>query len=226
MGAMSTGPCERFRGIIAMEVVGAVTEDELVALAAHTEGCAECRDERHALLALPDALDGAEPDRLEEHELPSALRTAVLDRLAADAGQARHHVLRTRLLVGAAAAGVALVALVTVLAWPAGTAVRTVALSGTPGVHAAVRLTAEPWGTAMELRESGQPAGEVLSVAMETTSGAWWQTGTYRTVGSSVRVTMACAVKLPDIATVWVRDRAGTVVLRGSVDAYDGGSGP
>jgi len=37
---------------------------------------------------------------------------------------------------------------------------------------------------------------------------------------------MACAVKLPDIATVWVRDRAGTVVLRGSVDAYDGGSGP
>jgi hypothetical protein len=50
---------------------------------------------------------------------------------------------------------------------------------------------------------------------MRTESGSWWQTGTYRTVGSTVRVTMACALKLAQIDGVWVRDTAGHVVLQG-----------
>ena len=73
--------------------------------------------------------------------------------------------------------------LVLTLAWPSGPATTTVALVGLPKVHATARLTAEPWGTAMDLRESGQPSGEVLSVYVRTVSGSWWQTGTYRTVG-------------------------------------------
>ena len=89
------------------------------------------------------------------------------------------------------------------------------ALSGLPGVHATARLTAEPWGTAMELRESGQPSGEVLSVSLRTVSGTWWQTGTYRTAGGSVRVTMACALRLSDIKSIWVRASTGHVVMHG-----------
>ncbi|MGA2522064.1 MAG: hypothetical protein ABSG81_14760 [Acidimicrobiales bacterium] len=221
---MSTDPCERFRGIIAIEVVGHISGSERTALAAHTEGCTSCRDERRELLRLPDALGAADPDRFDDQELPFALRTAVLDRLAAEGRRQRRHTVRSRLLVGsAAAAAVAVIVAVTALVWPAGTTVKTVAMRGEPGVHAVVRLTAEPWGTAMELRESGQPPGQLLSVSTEAASGVWWQTGTYRTAGASVRVTMACALKLSEITRVWVRDSAGTILLRGSLHSYDGG---
>ena len=92
---------------------------------------------------------------------------------------------------------------------------KTIALEGLPAVHATARLTSEPWGTAMDLHESGQPPGDVLSVSVRTVSGSWWQTGTYRTVGSSLRVTMACALKMSTITSVWVKDDTGHVVMYG-----------
>ena len=103
--------------------------------------------------------------------------------------------------------------------WPSGPVTPTVALVGLPTVQATARLTAEPWGTAMDLRESGQPSGEVLSVYVRTVSGSWWQTGTYRTVGSSVRVGMACALKMSKIKSVWVATELGA---RRSLHGYIG----
>jgi hypothetical protein len=85
-------------------------------------------------------------------------------------------------------------------------------------VHATARLTAQPWGTEMELRETGQPAGEVVSVSVRTVSGSWWQTGTYRTAGSSVRVTMACAIPMSSIRSVWIRDPMGHTIVHGYLD--------
>jgi hypothetical protein len=85
-------------------------------------------------------------------------------------------------------------------------------------VHATARLTAQPWGTEMELRETGQPAGEVVSVSVRTVSGSWWQTGTYRTAGSSVRVTMACAIQMSSIRSVWIRDHMGHTIVHGYLD--------
>jgi hypothetical protein len=220
---MTADPCEHFRGLIAMDVVGQLTADERVALTAHAEGCPACRDEWRELSTLPPILAAGDPDRFEALDLPVGLRTAVLERLDAE-GRRQRGRRRARYLVGSAAAAVVMaVAVVAALVWPSGPVTRTMVLGGTTGVHADVRLVSEPWGTAMELRESGQPPGEVLSVAMRTVSGRWWQTGTYRTAGSSVRVTMACAVKLPEISGVWVRDSTGKVVLHGSLPGYDGG---
>ncbi|HTZ09817.1 MAG TPA: zf-HC2 domain-containing protein [Acidimicrobiales bacterium] len=217
--------CEHARGLVALEVVGQLGEEERVALLAHTDGCPACRQERADLLSLVTVLPAADPGHLSEPELPFALRGAVLGRLRADARRHRRR-RRAGVALGAVAAGaVAAVVLVLTLAGPTSPAATTVALGGSPGVHATMRLTAEPWGTAMELRESGQPPGEVLSVATRTVGGAWWPTGTYRTVGTSVRVTMACALKLDDIAGVWIRDRAGTVVLHGTLRGYAEGNG-
>ena len=225
MGRMNTDPCERFRGLIALEVVGRISAVERVALTAHTEGCDSCREERRELSRLPGALAAADPGHLDEQEVPRSLRSAVLDRLAAEGRRERRRGRRARVLVGSAAAAVVAAAVAVPLAWPGGPAVRTVALAGEPGVVASVRLVSEPWGTSMDLHESGQPRGEVLSVATEAAAGTWWQTGTYRTTGSSVRVTMACALKLSAISKVWVRDAAGRVVLRGAVGGYDGTGG-
>jgi hypothetical protein len=208
-------PCEHFRGLIAMEVVGQLSMPERVALNAHIEGCDSCRDERKDLMMLSMVLGTADPDRFTEHELPFRLQTAVLDRLRAEERRERR-ARRSRYVVASAAAAVVVaVVLVVTLAWPSGPVTTTVALEGSPAIHATARLTAEPWGTAMDLRESGQPSGEVLSVFVRTVSGSWWQTGTYRTVGSSVRVDMACALKMSKIKSVWIRQSSGHVVLHG-----------
>jgi len=208
-------PCEQFRGLIAMEVVGQISVHERVALSAHVEGCSSCRDDRKELTALTTVLDAADPDHFNENELPFTLQTAVLDRLRAEE-RAERRGRRSRYVVGSvAAAVVAAAVLALTLAWPSGPVTRTVALEGLPAVHATARLTSEPWGTAMDLHESGEPQGEVLSVSVRTGSGSWWQTGTYRTVGSSLRVTMACALKMSRIRSVWVRDHMGHVVMYG-----------
>ena len=168
-------------------------------------------------------LGAADPDHFNDNELPFALQTAVLDRLRGEE-RAERRAQRSRYVVGSVAATlVAATVLALTLAWPSGPVTKTVALHGLPEVHATARLTAEPWGTAMELHESGQPPGEVLMVSVRTVSGSWWQTGTYRTVGDSLRVTMACALKMSKIVGVWVRDGTGRVVMHGYV--YDGGDG-
>jgi hypothetical protein len=214
-------PCEHFQGLIAMEVVGQLSVHERVALSAHTEGCASCRDERQDLMMLSMVLGTADPDRFTEHELPFRLQTAVLDRLRAEERRERR-LHRSRYVLGSAAAAVVVaIVLVLTLAWPSGPMTTTVALVGLPKVHATARLTAEPWGTAMDLRESGQPSGEVLTVSIRTVSGSWWPMGTYRTVGSSVRVTMACWLKMSKIKSVWIRESSGRTVMHGYVGAIN-----
>ena len=213
---MITDHCGPFQGMIAMEVVGQLGDRERIALIAHLDGCAACRADRRDLMSLATALPVADPDRVEESELPARLEKAVLGRLGADARRDRRR-RRSRVVVGSAAAVfVAAVASVVTLVWPSTDRVRF-ALQAPPGVHATAALTAESWGTSLELHETGQPAGQVLWVSMRTESGSWWQTGTYEPVGSTVRVNMACALKLAKIDGVWVRDQAGNVVLHGYV---------
>lgn len=92
----------------------------------------------------------------------------------------------------------------------------TVALKGAAGIRASARLTSEPWGTAIHLQETGQAGDQVLSVAMRSTSGSWWEAGTYRTVtGHTVTVDLACGVPPSKISSIWVKNGAGKTVLRG-----------
>jgi hypothetical protein len=211
---MTTDPCEPFKGLMALEVVGQLSDNERVALLAHLDGCRSCRDERQDLLALTTVLPVADPDRFEESGMPFELQETVLERLRSEARRDRRSRRSHYLLGSAAAASVAAVALVVTLAWPSSGPI-TVALSSPPGVHATALLKAQSWGTSMELRESGEPDGQVLSVSVRTESGAWWQTGTYRTVGDSLQINMACALPLSKIDGVWVRNSSGQVVLQG-----------
>jgi len=210
-------PCEHFRGLIAMDVVGQLSVHERVALSAHVEGCESCRDERQDLMALSAVLGTADPDRLTEDELPFSLQTAVLDRLRAEERRERRVHRRRYVVLSAAAAVVAALVLALTLASPSGPVTKTVALVGSPRVHATARLTAESWGTTMDLNESGQPPGQVLWVSVRTTSGSWWETGTYRTAGSSLHITMACALAMSKITSIWVRSGSGHVVMHGTL---------
>ncbi|MGC2485730.1 MAG: hypothetical protein WA359_05775, partial [Acidimicrobiales bacterium] len=91
---------------------------------------------------------------------------------------------------------------------------RAVALSGAPSVSASALLVKQPWGTSLQLHESGLPSGQIYTVSMETKSGRWWTAGTYRpTTGQAVFATMACAVSLHKITGVRVVNPAGATVL-------------
>jgi predicted anti-sigma-YlaC factor YlaD len=212
--------CEHWRGLLALDAVGALATAEQAPLRAHLEQCGSCRRERDELARTAQVLPAADADHFEEHQMPAHLEEAVLARLGADARDDRRR--RRAWVGGGIASGIAaaVVALGLVLAVSSSPATgHTVALHGSQGVSASVRLTSEAWGTAVRLTEHGQPGGQVLWVSMRTTGGDWWEAGTYTTVtGRGVTVDMACALPTSKITEVWVRDAAGHGVLQGYVD--------
>ncbi|MHB8438733.1 MAG: anti-sigma factor [Acidimicrobiales bacterium] len=206
--------CEHWRGAMAMEVVGQIGEHERYALAAHVEGCVHCRAERAAIAGLCGALGAADPSHVDQPEVPAAVEQAVLARLRVEARHdRRRRALRASAVLGAAAA---VAALLVVQPW-AGPNTTTVALVGQRGVTATATLSATAWGTEVQLRERGEPGGEVLTVTMQARSGQWWAAGTYRTAtGRPVEVALSCAVAPSAIAVIDVTDGQGHVVLHGS----------
>ena len=219
MGPMSGDGCGYWHGLLALEMVGQLEEADRLALSAHLDGCAACRDERDDLSALARVLPAADPAHLGGVAVPATLQTAVFERLGADARHTRRRRTATYLTGAVAAAAIALALVFGLSSSPGhpGPA-RTVALKGQPGVRATARLTAEPWGTAIHLQEMGQAGGEVLTGSMRSTGGSWWAAGTYETVtGRTVQVELACGVPAAKIASIWVRDKAGRAVLRGYV---------
>ena len=214
---MTAEPCEHFRGLIAMEIVGQISEEERVALLAHVDGCAACREERHDLSVLPSVLAAGDPDHFGEHELPFRLQSAVLQQLRSEEKQERRARRTRSFALGGVAACVAAGVLAVSLVLSAGTGAKQVALEGAAYVHAFARLTPEPWGTQIDLRESGQKVGEVVTVFMRTTSDTWWQAGTYRTASGTVHVTLGCALQMSSITGVGIRSHTGRLLLYGDV---------
>ena len=215
---MSADRCDHWHGLLALEVVGQLGEEDRPALRAHLDGCPACRDERDTLLPLVGALPAADPEHLDGHDVAFELQATVFERLRSDARHARHRRLgRLALALGGAGAA-ALVLVLTLSGGPATGPGQEVALAGRSGVRATARLTAEPWGTAIHLQESGQAGGQVLSVSMRTLSGSWWEAGTYRTVtGRTVQVELGCGLPLSKIRSIWVRNGAGHTVLHAYV---------
>jgi hypothetical protein len=211
--------CDHWHGLLALEIVGQLTDPDRLALSAHLDGCQACRDERDDLAGLARILPAADPDHIGGHDVPFELQSAVFERLRTDARHQRH-VRGSRYVLGAVAAAVVALALVFGLS---GTPSKpgtgyTVALRGAAGVTASARLTAEVWGTAIHLQEKGQPGDQVLTVSMRSTTGSWWEAGTYRTVtGHAVAVDLACGVPAAKISSIWVRNDAGKTVLRGYI---------
>ena len=216
---MSGAECDRWHGLQAMHAIGRLDPDEESQLRAHIEGCPACRAEAAELAGMGAALGLVDFGHLHDGMEPAIpLESATWERVRWER-QRRVRMSATRwAMAGMAAAAVAAIALVVVSVQSSPAPTRTVALRGTPGVQASVVLTSKAWGTQATFKESGQPAGQVWTVSMETSPGSWWVAGSYRTLGSGqVQVTLACAVPADQITHVWVSDGAGHTVLRGYV---------
>lgn len=217
---MSSAECDRWHGLQAMHAIGRLDADEESQLRAHLEGCPACRAETVELARMGTALGLVDFGHLDDGMEPAIpLESATWERIRWERRR-RVRMTATRwTMAGMAAAAVAAIALVVVSIQPSPAPTRTVALGGTPGVQASVVLTSKAWGTQATFKESGQKAGQVWTVSMETSPGSWWVAGSYRTVGSDgqVQITLACAVPADRITHVWVSDGAGHTVLRGYV---------
>jgi anti-sigma factor RsiW len=215
---MSGAECDSWRGMQAMHLIGRLDPHEEDQLAAHLAACSSCRAEAEDLAGVESALKLADIDHLDSAaELAIPIESARWEQLRVQRQRRVGRVTRTWAAAGIAAAAVVAVALGAVALHHPASPNRTVALTGTSGVHASVVLTAKAWGTQATFDEAGQRAGQVLTVSMETTPGTWWVAGSYRTSGSSGRlqVTLSCAVPATQITHIWVSDDAGHTVLRG-----------
>jgi hypothetical protein len=245
VGRVTARPCSEWQGILAMDAIGGASVEEARQLQEHLDHCDQCRrdaeDVRSAAGALK-LLDATQVDRLER-EL-TVLALPVLDggergfsdsaagstgMIAAPtpegasteaaglqaAGRKRRWMVAVTAVAAVAAAVVAAVVLGTTTPPPT----KTVALTGQKGVVASVSLAEQSWGTRATLRESGQVAGQVLTVSMRTSSGRSWVAGSYRTTArlGTVVVQLSCAVNADQIAAVWVSDQVGQTVLNGYV---------
>jgi anti-sigma factor RsiW len=217
---MSTFSCEQAKGQIALASVGRLPESERLSLESHLDGCEDCRRELAGLAVLEPGLAAADPDRVDQVlQVPESLRSAVLGSLGTEVSRQR----RSMQMRFAAAAAVVLLALggaaigiYAVVGSQHSPSAHTFALTGPDGAQATARLTAESWGTSVELKASGERSDQVLTVSMRADDGSWWVAGTYGTAdGGAVDVTMSCAVPLAEIDAVRVTNAAGKEVLGG-----------
>jgi hypothetical protein len=217
MGTSNAG-CEQARGQLALQAIGRLPENERLALQSHLDGCADCRAELVDLSGIETALRSAEPERVDDVEIvPESLRTAVLGALHTEAVR---HKRSTRVRVAAAAAvlvifvGGATAAVTALASSHHNQNGPTFALSGPAGAHGTVQLTAEPWGTSVELHAVGGTAGQVLTVSMRTADGSWWQAGTYQSdAAHEVDVPMSCAVPARQIDGIRITTASGEEIL-------------
>ena len=222
---MTDQGCIRWQGELAMQSLGKLEPEVAIGLQAHLDGCTDCRAEAAELAPLAGALSAASLDAVDDlgaDRVPPQLQESVLGLLEAEADHERRRS-RSRRRVGVVAtatAGIAGIAAAIVLVVSAASPLppgRFVALTGRPGTVATMTLRPSTSGTVVLLREHGQPLGQDFVVTMKSSSGTWWQAGSYHTSGANVRAQLTCAVPPSAITEVWVRDSSGTTVLSGYV---------
>jgi hypothetical protein len=170
-------------------VLGALSPTERAEVGEHLRGCSGCREELAGLADLPGllgSLDQTDLEHLKDGE-PEPDRQ-LLERTLLELTRRRQAQRRRSSLLTAAAALVVVATTVTALL-----AVRSTpsdhsasalgpsvsAANTTARVHAEVRLTQQPWGTALHLVLRGVPPGAhcqllaVLANGQRQTAGSW-----------------------------------------------------
>jgi hypothetical protein len=220
VGRVTGRTCSKWQGLLAMQAVGPLGDDESASLGRHLVRCPSCRQDAQDLAGVAAALRFVDSARVDGLETPTDALVLLHPGQGSEGAARPSEVNGGRrvwaglgLVSAAVAAGVALV----VAFGPTGAPTRTVALTGEQGVRATAALTTQSWGTRVVLQESGQHPGQVLTVSMKAASGAWWVAGSYRTTAGdgTIRVEFSCAVPANEITDVWVSDPGGRTVLNG-----------
>jgi hypothetical protein len=229
MGTVTSArDCGHWKGLLAMDAIGRINGGDRVELHTHVEGCDRCQADRNELFEVVSALALADGPALDDSVLltpaplpevrPSTLDAAVLAMLSGPARtsestrqKGRRH--RVRAGMAVAAAVIVVIGTFGILHHEAAGS-RTVALQGPGGSYGTALLVPETWGTSIELTDHGERGGQVLTVSMRTEYGRLWLAGSYRSVvAGEVRVTLSCALRMRQIASISITDSSGHEVM-------------
>jgi anti-sigma factor RsiW len=223
--------CGERRIALGAYVLGALDPPERDELEDHLAGCADCRAELAALVAMPAALGrlstvealAAGEGRRATAGAAHASTPSVLERALAELARRRRSA-RLRWRVAAASGTVAVLALgvavgVLVATRPASTAPATVAarFSGSDsstGVSASAALYTEPWGSSIHLDVAGVTPGDQCELVAIGRDGSQQVAGAW-SVGytGGVAITGSTGISPSQVASLEVVTTSGSALV-------------
>ncbi|MBX6371084.1 MAG: zf-HC2 domain-containing protein [Acidothermus sp.] len=154
-----TPECPAIRLALGSYVLGALDPGERGRVDAHIASCADCRDELASLAALPGLLSRVSVAEVEAE--PAAVDATLLPRILARVAAERRRARRRAWLVAAAVVAVLAAGSGLALSERSGesSAVTLTATSPVTGISASVAEWPRAWGTALEVRLTGETTG-------------------------------------------------------------------
>ena len=213
---MTAEGCRQWRESLGLYALGMLDGPERVALEAHLEGCADCRDEASSLAGVASVLPLADPERLRTAPEPSA---GLGRRIAAEIGAERRSMRRRRrfnfgLAIGTAAATAAAAFVLLVLPGGGGEPTQRVDFASLPpGMQISAALEPKSFGTQIRMKVRGVRSGTVCHVFLRRADGTPIAAGTftYRYGGDSDAV-LSSALDLSRAEAIGVRAGKRTFV--------------
>jgi Putative zinc-finger len=201
--------------------LGDLPPDERAALAAHLEGCAECRAELRSLEGVAALLPLADPARIEQPAArpPADLGARIEAQIAAESareGRSRRR-RRFRLGVGGAVAAAAVTAVLAIAILPLGgenSPAQEVKFASVPnGVSIKATLEPHAFGTEIQMYVKGISSGTLCRVFLRDESGQTFSAGSFRyRFGDDSEAELSSALDLSQAAEIGVHAGGRTFV--------------
>jgi Putative zinc-finger len=169
--------------------LGDLPAEERAAIAAHLEGCAECRAELRSLEGVAALLPLADPARIEQPALrpPADLGARIEAQIAAESAREGREKRRGRLRwwAGGAIATAAVAALLALVVLPIGggenSPAQEVSFASVPkGVSIDATLQPHAFGTEIQMYVSGIRSGTLCRVFLRDAQGKTFSAGSFR----------------------------------------------
>jgi Putative zinc-finger len=201
--------------------LGDLPPDERAALAAHLEGCAECRAELRSLEGVAALLPLADPARIEQPALrpPADLGARIEAQIAAESaseGRVKRR-RRLRLGVGGAVAAAAVAAVLAIAILPLGgenSPTQEVKFASVPnGVSIHATLEPHAFGTEIQMYVKGVSSGTLCRVFLRDESGQTFSAGSFRyRFGDDSEAELSSALDLSQATEIGVHAGGRTFV--------------
>jgi hypothetical protein len=208
---MKTDGCRDWRHLLGAYALDDLGTEERAALAAHLEGCAECRAEAESLASVAQLLPLADPDRFGQ---PAPRPSPDLGKeIAAAIGRERRVAVRRRrwrfglVLGGAAATAAALLAIVVLPGGGNGQPEQHIEFASLPdGITIDATLEPHAYGTEIRMYVRGVRSGTLCQVFLRGPRGERVPAGTFRyRYGDDSEAVLSSALDLSRTRAVGVR---------------------
>jgi hypothetical protein len=218
---MRTDDHRDWRHSLGAYALGDLPADERAALAAHLEGCAECRAELRSLEGVAALLPLADPARIEEPAVrpPADLGARIEAQIAAEGSRERREKRRRRFRfgIGGAVATAAVAALLAIFVLPIGgenSPAQEVHFASVPnGVSIKATLEPHAFGTEIQMYVSGISSGTLCRVFLRDADGQTFPAGSFRyRWGDDSEAELSSALDLSQAAAIGVHAGGRTFV--------------